>query len=264
MSNWKETTEDSRRRWEDNADCWDERMGEHSNRFHREIIRPDTEKLLSVKDGEKILDIACGNGNFSRRLVELGAKVTAFDYSEKMIENARKRCSAYLDKIDFHVIDATNANEILALSSAGPFDKAVSNMAIMDISDIAPLFNSVHRLLKTGGTFVFSTMHPCFQLPGMRKITETEDLGDSVRTRYGIQIFDYINPCVYEGFAIINQPSPQLYYHRPLYEILNTCFEAGFAINGVSEPVFNIVNENRQFDWDKIPPVIILRLLKIG
>jgi hypothetical protein len=61
MSNWKETSDDSKRRWEENADFWDERMGEHSNRFHREIVRPDTEKLLSVNKNEKILDIACGN-----------------------------------------------------------------------------------------------------------------------------------------------------------------------------------------------------------
>lgn len=65
-------------------------MGEYSNRFHREIIRPSTEMLLNVNDGEEILDIACGNGNFSKRMADLGAKVTAFDYSANLIEKAKK------------------------------------------------------------------------------------------------------------------------------------------------------------------------------
>jgi hypothetical protein len=31
MGNWKETSDESKRRWEANADFWDEKMGEHSN-----------------------------------------------------------------------------------------------------------------------------------------------------------------------------------------------------------------------------------------
>lgn len=90
MKNCGATTDESKKRWETNADFWDERMGQHSNRFHREIVRPSTEVVLNVNEGEKILDIACGNGNFSKRLAQLGARVTAFDYSANLIENAKK------------------------------------------------------------------------------------------------------------------------------------------------------------------------------
>ncbi|OGO77133.1 MAG: hypothetical protein A2Y23_13830 [Clostridiales bacterium GWB2_37_7] len=263
MSNWKETSGESKRRWEVNADFWDERMGEHSNRFHREVVRPDTERLLSVNEKDRILDIACGNGNFSKRLVELGANVTAFDYSKKMIENAKKRCSHCIDKIDFHVVDATNKDDLEKLNINAPYDKAVSNMAIMDIADITPLFSSVSRLLKPGGIFVFSTIHPCFQSPGTRRITETEDVGSSVLTRHGLQVFEYIDSCCFEGIGIVNQPVPQLYYHRSLSQIFDLCFDTGFVINGVSEPVFEIDNERSRFDWNKIPPIVIVRLLKI-
>lgn len=48
MSNWAATTDESRIRWETNADFWDEKMGEHSNRFHREIVRPSTELLPAL------------------------------------------------------------------------------------------------------------------------------------------------------------------------------------------------------------------------
>lgn len=260
MANWKDTTEESKRRWERNADFWDEYMGENSNQFHREIIRPDTEALLDAQPGERILDIACGNGNFSKYLAGRGAEVTAFDYSAKMIENAKKRCGQY--SINFHVIDATKYGELMTVENDGPFDKAVSNMAIMDIADIEPLFQALRDLLKPGGTFVFSTIHPCFQSPRMRKIVETEEEENSTVTRMGLQLFEYITPCTFQGIGIAKQPVPQFYYHRPLSLLLNICFEDGFFLDGFAEPVFNGSEKSAKFDWYEFPPAIIVRLKK--
>lgn len=39
-------------------------------------------------------------------------------------------------------------------------------MALMDIADITPLIDSLHKILKPHGTFVFSIDHPYFQAPG--------------------------------------------------------------------------------------------------
>jgi 2-polyprenyl-3-methyl-5-hydroxy-6-metoxy-1,4-benzoquinol methylase len=77
VGDWKELSEESRSRWEAVAAFWDEYMGEHDNRFHREIVRPKTEELLAVEAGQTILDIGCGNVNFSRRLADLGAARSA-------------------------------------------------------------------------------------------------------------------------------------------------------------------------------------------
>lgn len=261
MANWKETTEESRQRWEANADFWDNYMGEHSNQFHREIVRPDTEDLLNIQPGDRVLDIACGNGNFSKRMAELGAIVTAFDYSEKMVANARKRCSGYLDKVDFHVIDATKYEELISLHN-GPFTKAVSNMAVMDIADIEPLLGAVHELLIPGGSFVLSTIHPCFQSPRMRKLVESEEDGGGIVTRMGLQLFEYMTLCTFQGIGIVNQPVPQFYYHRPLSVLFNMCFQAGFALDGFAEPVFSRPDNAGKFDWYEFPPVIIARLRK--
>ncbi|MDF2505445.1 hypothetical protein [Clostridium sp.] len=131
-------------------------------------------------------------------------------------------------------------------------------MALMDIADINPLLNAVYELLKSNGIFVFSVMHPCFQNPKMRKIVETEDLGERVETRSAVQIFNYITPQCYEGNGIVGQPVPQLYYHRPLSELLEQSFRAGFVVTGIKEPVFN----TDKIEWNEIPPALIIRLQK--
>ena len=60
-----------------------------------------------------ILDIACGNGNYSSYLAQRGASVVAFDYSKKMIELAKRRQSQYAKQIEFCVADATDRKSIL-------------------------------------------------------------------------------------------------------------------------------------------------------
>ena len=46
--------------WNQNAAFWDEYMGE-GGAFQRLLIGPATERLLALKPGEHVLDIACGN-----------------------------------------------------------------------------------------------------------------------------------------------------------------------------------------------------------
>ncbi|HLB29507.1 MAG TPA: class I SAM-dependent methyltransferase, partial [Dehalococcoidia bacterium] len=151
---------DAQARWEANAEFWDERFGE-GNSFQKLLIGPSTERLLAVRPGATVLDIACGNGAFSRRLAHLGAQVVAFDFSRRFLERARTRTTEHADRIEYKLVDATDEAQLLAL---GPqrFDAAVCTMALMDMATIEPLLSALGQLLKPGGPFVFSVMHPCF------------------------------------------------------------------------------------------------------
>ena len=122
-------TEESKKIWEKNAQFWDNAMGDKSNEFHREVVRPKVTELLSPNPADYILDIACGNGNYSSYLAQRGASVVAFDYSKKMIELAKRRQSQYAKQIEFCVADATDRKSILELKRNRAFTKAVSNMA---------------------------------------------------------------------------------------------------------------------------------------
>ncbi len=218
--------------WETNAEFWDNQMGDESNSFHREIVLPHTEELLEIKTDDLVLDIACGNGNFSKRLAEQGAKVVGFDYSPKMIEFAKSRRADVLDKVIFKVCDATDYNQLMNLYQKKPFTKAVANMAIMDISDIEPLFKAVFDMLCENGIFVFATHHPCFTYPNE----------------------DYFASCVHKGVAIDGQPMLQSYYHRSIQDIFNLAFNCGYILDGFYEV---------PFQGEETPIIIIVRLKKI-
>ena len=100
--------------WETNAEWWDAYYKE-GNDFHLKLIAPATEGLLAIQPEERVLDIACGNGCFSRRLATLGATVLAFDFSEAFVECAKARTTEHGDWIDYRVLDATDREALLDL-----------------------------------------------------------------------------------------------------------------------------------------------------
>ena len=104
--------------WDANAAFWDERMGE-GNDFFDILLWPAVERLLKPEPGERILDVACGNGLTSRRLANAGASITGFDGSTAMIALAGRRPRP--SNIDYRVIDATDREALLGLG-AGGFD----------------------------------------------------------------------------------------------------------------------------------------------
>nr|WP_276867237.1 class I SAM-dependent methyltransferase [Enorma massiliensis] len=114
---------DSREAWEANAVFWDAAMGDASNAFHRQTVRPGVTDLLDPQPGDFVLDVACGNGNYAAYLAERGVDVLAFDFSPRMIELARCRQERYADRIEFVVADATDVDSLCSLARARPFTK---------------------------------------------------------------------------------------------------------------------------------------------
>jgi len=253
--------------WEQNAEWWDGKTGE-GNDFQRILIGPATERLLQLRPGEMVLDIACGNGAFSRRMAQVGAQVVAFDFSERFLARARERTVHNIDRIDYRLMDATDESQLLALGRRR-FDAAVCTMALMDMTTIDPLMSALSQLLKAGGRFIFSVLHPCFN-NGSNMVVETEDReGEIVRT-YSVKVSKYIQPSVTKGLGIIGQPVPQYYFHRPISVLFNACFKAGFILDGLEEPVFpQPTDATSPFGWgnyNEIPPALVarMRMMPVG
>jgi 2-polyprenyl-3-methyl-5-hydroxy-6-metoxy-1,4-benzoquinol methylase len=260
----RQANEETRAAWNANAAFWDGHMGE-GNDWVEVLVWPATVRLLQLRPGERVLDVACGNGLTSRRLAAMGAEVVAFDFSSEMIAHARQRTVEHADRITYYVLDSTDQAALLALGER-QFDAALCSMALFDIAEIGPLARALARLLRPGGRFVFSVLHPCFNGGQMALLGELEDREGQIVTVYSVKVWGYIEPKSTHGRALAGQPKPQLYFHRPLQVLFGTHFEAGFALDGLEEPTFPADHPagRNALSWGgnfhHLPPVLVARM----
>jgi SAM-dependent methyltransferase len=98
--------------------------------------------LLNPQPGERILDVGCGDGTLSARIIEAGATVVGVDGSQDMVAAAKQR------GIDARLADASN------LTFEAEFDAAFSNAALHWMKrDPEAVLQSVRRALKPKGRF---------------------------------------------------------------------------------------------------------------
>jgi 2-polyprenyl-3-methyl-5-hydroxy-6-metoxy-1,4-benzoquinol methylase len=262
----KTNNERARDAWNTNASFWDRRMGD-GNDFFEQLVWPSVARLFCPREGEQILDVACGNGVTCRRLARAGAKVLGVDFSEEMIRHAKERHGD--GDVDYRVVDATNPEALRVLGS-GSFDGALCNMALMDVADSRALMAGVRSLLKPNGRFVFSVLHPCFNNPATVQVGELEDRQGAIVTTYSVKVSRYLTPYTQVGMAMHDQPVPHPYFHRPLEVLLGEAFDAGFVLDGLEERSFPGDNTagTAPLSWNgrfsEIPPVLIGRLRPNG
>jgi prepilin-type processing-associated H-X9-DG protein len=125
--------------WDANAAFWDGHIGPEGNQFHRVLVAPAQMRLLSLQPGERVIELACGNGQFSREMARAGASVTACDFSTVFVERARGHASDGGLTIAYHVADVTDEAQILALGEEGAFDADRDNDSLPDAEDTEPL-----------------------------------------------------------------------------------------------------------------------------
>jgi ubiquinone/menaquinone biosynthesis C-methylase UbiE len=243
--------------WNANAEFWDSRMGE-GNTFHKTLIEPTQLRLLDIKPGQKILDVACGNGQFSRKMAEMGAQVTGIDFAEKLIEIAKSKGGK---GVVYEVIDACKTSDLKKLANV-QYDAIVCTMAFMDMKDIKTLINFSPKLLKKNGCFVFSLCHPCFNSGEFLLVHERDDANGEVTDNYWVKIKNYLVEKSFKGVAIIGQPELQWYFHRPVCTLLGYFFTSGFVLDGYDEPSFANIESARIFDnvYKHVPPALVCRL----
>jgi len=120
---------------------WNPERYARNARFVSDLGGPVFE-LLAPKSGERVLDLGCGDGALTEKLVDAGCLVVAVDASSEQVAAARER------GLVAHVENAES------LPYSNEFDAVFSNAVLHWVKDHDAMLDGVERSLVSGGRFV--------------------------------------------------------------------------------------------------------------
>ena len=112
---------------------------------------PTTLKMLGKVRGKRILDLGCGTGLYARILLQKGAKVKGIDVSDEMLRIAQQEVPS---------VEFTQGSAERLPYKKNEFDIVLAALMMEYLPSWNRVLKEVHRVLKPGGIFVFSTGNP--------------------------------------------------------------------------------------------------------
>lgn len=106
---------------------------------------------LQSSEKQSILDIACGTGNYTVALKNLGVNISGSDISNEMLEKARQK-SENVEWIHGDVLDLPFKNN--------EYNGATCILAVHHFNDLIVSFSEINRVITSGGRFILFTSTP--------------------------------------------------------------------------------------------------------
>jgi len=153
--------------------------------------------LIGDVNGLAVADIGCGTGRHALGWAAAGARVTAVDFSEAMLQRARAKVGA--DAIRFVSHDLAQPMPFESHS----FDRVFCCLVLDHIPKVDGFFAELARLCRRDGFIGVSVMHPAMMLRGVQARFTDPTTGRKVGpASHPNQISDYVMAAVRAGLAI--------------------------------------------------------------
>ncbi len=211
--------------WGNVAD-WYHDVVEEKGSYQKDLILPNLLRLMDVKKGEAILDLACGEGFFSRRLARLGARVIGVDISRELIEIAQQDTEGA--DVQYEVAPADK----IPFIENETVDKAVIVLALQNIENAHGALAECSRVLKEGGKLYIVLNHPAFRIPKQSSWGYDEKTNTQYRRvdRYLSELREKIQ--MHPG----ERPDEMtVSFHRPFQYYFKAFKKAGLAVVNMEE-----------------------------
>lgn len=143
-----QTLEQIRQYWNSRAEGYTLSNREELEDEHRIFLwEQQIRRALNGRICRHVLDVGCGPGFFSVLLARLGYEVTAVDYTENMLAEARKNAAHYGVDIDFRRMDAQKLD-----FEDGIFDLVISRNVLWNLEQPEQAYREWLRVLQPNGT----------------------------------------------------------------------------------------------------------------
>lgn len=215
--------------WGGVASWYDKHLEKTGDTYHDKVVHPNLLRMLGALKGKQVLDLACGQGIFSRLMADQGAHVVGVDLGKELIELAEKKNKDYKFKVHyFH-----SPSDDLYMIKDGTLDIVVCVLALQNIEKLQETLKEVSRVLKKGGKFYAVLNHPAFRNPGATHWGYDEKEGKQYR-----RVEEYVSESKIKIDMTPGSKSDKKFtvsFHRPLQVYVKAISKYTMAITRLEE-----------------------------
>lgn len=215
--------------WGGVADWYDKHLEGGEDTYHAQVVFPNLIRLLGDVKEKHVLDLACGQGIFSRLLKQGKAEVTGVDIARELIDIAEKKNRTEHISIRYF---ATPSDDLYMIKNKTQ-DVVVCILALQNIEKLQDTLKEVSRILKKGGKFLFVLNHPCFRIPKV----SSWGYDEHTKTQYR-RLDEYMSESKVKIDMTPGTEKNKKYtvsFHRPLQVYIKALAKHGFAITKLEE-----------------------------
>jgi SAM-dependent methyltransferase len=235
------------------ADSWDAiadwyaalvRAGSAMHDFARDAV---LDCLPGDLEGQRVVDLGCGEGLLTRAVAERGASVVGVDPSPRMIGHAR----AAEDARPTGAVYAVDDGCVLDTVGTDCVDWVIAGLSLNNVPDLLAAVRAMCRVLVVEGRLVFIVPHPCFEAPHATWADGEDGVGRRV-------VGDYLA----EGFWRSTNPQGVRRagnQHRMISTYVRVLIAQGFMIEVMKEPVPDARVAAQQPQRAGLPPFLLVR-----
>jgi len=254
--------------WDKVANWYDGLLEGSNDSFQTKVILPNLTRILDIKPGMRILDVACGQGYFSRLFSAAGAKVTGVDISSELIALAKE----HTKRISFTPISTATAiapvfhvasSDDLNFAKPETFDVCIVVLSLQNIENLQETLSECSRVLTHSGRLIIVLNHPTFRIP--KRSSWDWDLKANKQYR---RIDSYLSDSNIEidmtpGEKNLSKKKTTLSFHRPLQSYFKVLNKTGFVVSRLEEWISHKKSQNgpRATEEDRIRKEIPMFLM---
>jgi len=223
--------------WEPVA-AWYDEMLKGEDTYQSKVVLPNLLRILPPTPGKKILDIACGQGFFSKVYAAGGASVLGVDISKELIKRAKLSvdnlgAQSRIRESENLKFEVGNANKLSVHDKS--FDGAILVLALQNIKDMGGVIKEAYRVLVQGGKLVIVLNHPAFRVLKASAWDFDEEKKIQYRRidKYGIPFEVEVD--MTPGARGEEDKVHTMSFHRPIQDYFKALVNAGFCVTGLEE-----------------------------
>jgi ubiquinone/menaquinone biosynthesis C-methylase UbiE len=225
--------------WGGVAEWYDDMLEQNPDSYQKNVLMPNLIRIVDPKPGMAILDVACGQGYFSRAFAQNGADVVASDISAELIEKAQANPSQK-NAVEYYVAPADN----LSFMGNESMDVVTIILALQNIENLQGTFAEAARVLKPGGKLVFVVNHPSFRIPQRSDWGWDDDKSVQYRRLDAYMSDAKIEIDMTPGEKDAKKKKMTISFHRPLQVFFKHLNKSGLAVTRLEEWISHKKSQN--------------------